>query len=114
MRRVRMVRSDELSAEFPAVRRAQVQIVLEDGRELLSETTTAQGDPENALTDTDLLQKFRSYTTSLVADADQIAKMILNPEPHDTAFLMDALALPAPGGGVPRLGDVASGSRPPR
>jgi 2-methylcitrate dehydratase PrpD len=101
MRRVRLVRSEELSAEFPAVRRAQVQILLEDGRELRSEMTTAQGDPEDALTDADLLHKFRRYTASLAA-GEQIATMILDPEPHEAAILMDALAVPPRDGGVPR------------
>jgi 2-methylcitrate dehydratase PrpD len=93
MRRVRMVCSEEMSAEFPAVRRAQVQIVLEDGRSLTSAPTTAQGDPEDPLTDAELLDKLRSYAGSIATDVDQISRIILDREPHDAALLMDALAL---------------------
>ena len=108
MSRVRLVRSVEMSAEFPAVRRAEVQIVLEDGSSLTSGPTTAPGDPEDPLTDSDLSAKFRRYASSQSSDVVKyLAEIILNPDPHEASALMNALATPFADEVSPRLDDAA-------
>jgi 2-methylcitrate dehydratase PrpD len=95
MGRVRLVRSDEMSAEFPAVRRAQAEILLGDGRTLASGPTTAKGDPEDQLTDADLVDKFRSYTSSLYPGvAESLAEVILDREPRKVSDLLELLSAP--------------------
>lgn len=59
---IQVARSAEMSAEFPAVRQASVRINLRDDRSLSSGVMTAKGDPEQPLTDEELLAKFHCYT----------------------------------------------------
>ncbi|HWZ73816.1 MAG TPA: MmgE/PrpD family protein [Casimicrobiaceae bacterium] len=48
----------DFSRLFPAERWARVEIVLNDGRKLVSEPACARGNPENALTDAELRVKY--------------------------------------------------------
>lgn len=57
-RMVKVSDTDAYNAAFPARRFAKVHIMLSDGRKVSSETTEAQGDPENRLDDSIIAQKF--------------------------------------------------------
>lgn len=63
--KVRLTPSEWMTAEFPAVRRAEVRITFNDGRSVTSGPTLADGDPESPLSDEILLKKFRENTRAL-------------------------------------------------
>ncbi len=92
MHRVRLHRSPEMSSEFPAVRRASVRIEVKDGRSFSSGSITAKGDPEDPLSDEDLLTKFRSYTTFLDPESSRsLADLAFDPSAHSLNELTQAL-----------------------
>lgn len=79
---VEISETDKFNAAFPARRFARVHLHLKSGQILSSETTEAQGDPENKVSDDVIWDKFRTLTTPVLG--------------HDWAdrFLTDARALP--------------------
>ena len=54
------------SARFPAERWAHVVFHLADGTSIRSEPTVARGNPENPLSDAELVEKYRAYAVPLV------------------------------------------------
>jgi 2-methylcitrate dehydratase PrpD len=56
-----LIDDDAFSRRFPAERWARVRVTLVDGRTLASEPERARGNPENPLSDDELLMKYRSY-----------------------------------------------------
>ena len=60
---------------FPAERWAHVRITLRDGRALDSQPAIARGNPENALSDEEIEQKFRALATPVLGEprAEKIA-----------------------------------------
>jgi 2-methylcitrate dehydratase PrpD len=60
-RAMTLVDDDAFSRRFPAERWARVRVTLFDGRTLVSEPARARGNPENPLSDDELLMKYRSY-----------------------------------------------------
>ncbi|MEP7062894.1 MAG: MmgE/PrpD family protein [Betaproteobacteria bacterium] len=58
-----------LSARFPAERWARVSITLADGRSLASAPARARGNPENPLTDDELVEKYRALATPVLGRA---------------------------------------------
>lgn len=92
---IRLTRSPAMSAEFPAIRRAAVRIGLRDGRSLSSGPMTAKGDPEDPLTDKELLKKFRDYTRFLNHDSGgSLTELLLNDTPRRLEDLLELLAKP--------------------
>jgi len=85
--------SPEMSAAFPAVRRADVSITLRDGRVVSSGPTTAPGDPESPLTADQLEAKFRGSLTPLLGmDAsDELLSTTRHIEHHPLPTLVDAI-----------------------
>jgi hypothetical protein len=79
---VEISETDAFNAAFPARRFARVHLVLKDGRTVSSETTEAQGDPENKVSDRVIWDKFATLTTP-----------VLGPDWAQT-FLTNARALP--------------------
>jgi 2-methylcitrate dehydratase PrpD len=55
---VELVEDAEYSAKFPAERWAHVTFVLHDGTEMTSAPAIARGNPENPLSDTEILEKY--------------------------------------------------------
>lgn len=92
---VELTRSAEMSAEFPAVRRATVRIELRNGRTLSSDSTTAKGDPEEPLTDNELLTKFRNNTKTLnPATVASLEDSLLDDSSRQLADMMQLLTTP--------------------
>ena len=97
MERIRVARSPEMSAGFPAVRQADVRIGLSDGRILSSGPTTARGDPDDPLTDDELVSKFRSFTRKLdPIIALSLTGILLEQAPRPLEDLLPLLSGAAP------------------
>lgn len=63
------IRSDpELSAVYPRKWPARVEIVLRSGKRLMGATEYPKGDPENPLSESEVLGKFKSLTRRLITD----------------------------------------------
>ncbi|MBK9080939.1 MAG: MmgE/PrpD family protein [Rhizobiales bacterium] len=63
--RIDLVEDAGLSAEFPASRRAAARVHLKSGAVLQSPPMTARGDPEQPLSDADIVAKFRELASGL-------------------------------------------------
>ena len=63
---VEISETDAFNEAFPARRFARVHLVLKDGRTVSSETTEAQGDPENKVSDQVIWDKFKTLTTPVL------------------------------------------------
>jgi 2-methylcitrate dehydratase PrpD len=63
--RLRLTEEPDFSARFPAERLAAVTLTLRDGTRLCSPPTTPRGDPEDALSDREIFEKFRRYAGAL-------------------------------------------------
>jgi 2-methylcitrate dehydratase PrpD len=77
------------SARFPAERWARVSITLGDGRTLVSEPARARGNPENPLSNDELLDKYRALATPVLGRA-RTARI----EAIVASLATDAAALP--------------------
>jgi 2-methylcitrate dehydratase PrpD len=69
LQRVALTEDAEFSRRFPAERWARVRITLADGRTLHSEPACARGNPENPLTDDQLVDKYHSLATPALGAA---------------------------------------------
>ena len=63
--RVRLIEEPDFSRRFPAERLAAVTLTLRDGTRLGSPPTTPRGDPEDALSDQEMSEKFRRLAGAL-------------------------------------------------
>ena len=63
--RLRLVEEPDFSRRFPAERLAAVTLTLRDGTRLCSTPTTPRGDPEDALSDHEMSEKFRQLAGAL-------------------------------------------------
>ena len=79
----------DFSRRFPAERWARVRITLADGRTLMSEPARARGNPENPLSDDELIEKYRALATPVLGPA-RTARI----EATIDALVTDAAALP--------------------
>jgi 2-methylcitrate dehydratase PrpD len=64
--RVELLEDESCNARFPAERLARVEIELDDGEILKSETLAAHGDPENPLGKDELSEKVRRFAQPVV------------------------------------------------
>jgi 2-methylcitrate dehydratase PrpD len=62
-------RDDDFSRRFPAERWARVRIALADGRTVVSPPSRARGNPENPLTDDELVAKYRARAIPALGEA---------------------------------------------
>jgi 2-methylcitrate dehydratase PrpD len=93
--KIRLTASDRMSDDFPAVRRAQVNITYEDGRTRSSAPVQADGDPESPLSDGMLLEKFYRNTDRLGAGRSAaLAEMTLSERNYPLEELTDLLMHP--------------------
>ncbi|MEX1661546.1 MmgE/PrpD family protein [Thioclava sp. 15-R06ZXC-3] len=67
--RIDFAESDAFNAAFPARRLAEVTLVLQDGRRLMSGPTEAGGDPETPTPDAKLREKYRAYAGPVLGSA---------------------------------------------
>ena len=90
--------TDDYNARFPAERWAHVAFELQDGRILESEPAIARGNPENALSDEELLDKYRLLSRPLLGErhSDRLEKAVrgLDSESTDMRGLLDELMRP--------------------
>jgi 2-methylcitrate dehydratase PrpD len=63
---IELAEDAEFSARFPAERWARLHVTLADGRSLASEPARARGNPENPLSDDELLDKYRGLATPVL------------------------------------------------
>jgi 2-methylcitrate dehydratase PrpD len=63
--RIMLEENDAFTRRFPAERVARVAIEQIDGTTVVSDPTAARGDPEGALSDDELVRKFRQLAVSL-------------------------------------------------
>ncbi len=63
--RLRLIEEPDFSRRFPAERLAAVTLTLRDGTRLRSAPTTPRGDPEDALSDHEMSEKFRAFASVL-------------------------------------------------
>ena len=80
----------DFSRRFPAERWARVRITLADGRTLVSEPARARGNPENPLSDDEMLAKYRALAEPVLG-----RRGVLRIEALVHALAGDAAALPA-------------------
>jgi 2-methylcitrate dehydratase PrpD len=94
-KKVRLIASPSLTAEFPGTRRAVVRITFTDGRVNSSGPTLADGDPESPLGDDAVLAKFADYTRALGAGrSDAIAGFVMDEQDRSVADLIPLLLAP--------------------
>ena len=67
-RRISLIERPEFSHRFPASREALVRIVTDAGEVYTSPVTTARGDPDNPLSDGELMRKFADLTCHVGAE----------------------------------------------
>lgn len=95
--------SPAYTAGFPAVRRAQVTVTLNDGQVLTADASVAKGDPASPLTAAELADKFHAYSQPVLGRqrSDRIeAAVAALPAPGGARRLIDDV-LRAPGAGEP-------------
>ena len=64
-KKIELVERPDFTARFPQERLADLRIMLNDGRTLVSGETAARGDPQRPLSDADLKTKFDELTSDL-------------------------------------------------
>jgi len=69
MRRVTLTSDETLTAGFPRMRAARVQLMLKDGRLLEHFSPYRQGDPEAPLTDAQVDDKFMELAAPVLGEA---------------------------------------------
>ncbi len=70
---IEIVEADDLSARFPEEILSRVTILLKSGQEIISPITPAKGDPETAMSQEELLEKFRLLSKSSLSQNRQNA-----------------------------------------
>ena len=85
------------SRRFPAERWARVRITLNDGRVLASEPTIARGNPENPLSDAEILEKYHSLADPILgrrraAEIEHLVSGLAHDQTHDGTLLRQLLA----------------------
>jgi len=93
---LRLQESAEMTEAFPAHRRAEVTLLLTDGRQLCSGVTEAPGDPEDPLSDAELDDKFhRSAGLSLGRErAEQLRAAATSNTSAGIGELLDTIFAP--------------------
>ena len=67
-KKIHVEEREEFNAAFPARRFARLVIVLDDGRQLQSDVTEAPGDPEEPLSDEQVVDKFFALAAPVLGD----------------------------------------------
>jgi len=83
--RVEILESETYNDKFPAERWAHATIELKSGERLASKPTIARGNPENPLTDAEIVDKFFNLSASSLT-RDQSRRI------HDTVIKLESLA----------------------
>ncbi|QXO17032.1 MmgE/PrpD family protein [Vibrio ostreae] len=70
-KRIQVYRDEGLSALYPSVRSSKVVITLNTGVVIEHHQKTRKGDPEDPLSDADLVEKYRELTEGILNDSQQ-------------------------------------------
>ena len=90
---VRFAESDAYNARFPADRCADVTFTLSDGRTVRSDTFLAQGNFDQPLPDSEILQKLDAYTVPVFSDDTRNKVGLYLTDPESAPSPKDLLAL---------------------
>ncbi|CUB06030.1 MmgE/PrpD family protein [Marinomonas fungiae] len=71
-KRIKVHRDEGLSALYPSVRSAKVIITLSNGSLIEHHQKTRKGDPEDPLSDAELVEKYRELTQGILTESQQI------------------------------------------
>lgn len=85
---------DDFTARFPAERLAVVTLHLDDGSSVQSEPTAARGGSDSPLSDSEVFDKFRSFTSTIVGPqrSEELLHMIINVQAvDDSSDVLDAV-----------------------
>lgn len=93
-RKVKVVENDELSALVPKKRASILNIIMKDGTTLSHRVDYPKGEPENPLTDEELIQKFNSLTMASGLSEENCNKVIelINQPTFNINKIIDLLA----------------------
>jgi 2-methylcitrate dehydratase PrpD len=82
MQKIQIQSDPELSAMYPRKWPARVEIVTCSGERLIGASEYPKGDPENPLSESEVVGKFKSLTRGLIADdwADALCQRALSLE----------------------------------
>lgn len=82
MQKIRIQSDPELSAVYPRKWPARVEIIKRSGERLIGAIEYPKGDPENPLSESEVVEKFKSLTRGLIADdwADTLCQRVLSLE----------------------------------
>ncbi len=91
--RINLHESDEFNAKFPAERWAKVGITLDNGEVLQSPPCEARGDPNNPLSDTELVEKYHALTRTVweTKKSELVLSVVQNMENHRLSELLEAI-----------------------
>jgi 2-methylcitrate dehydratase PrpD len=95
--RVELIPDDRFDARFPAERWCEMEIATTDGQILQSGETATRGDPETALSDTEIVKKAQTLTEPIL-DSERIERLVtatLHGKPDtETGRLLDDVLNP--------------------
>jgi 2-methylcitrate dehydratase len=66
MKKINVVPNSEIDALFPQVKRARITITVKSGLTYSAQTDVTKGDPENPLSDEEIIAKFRANTEGIL------------------------------------------------
>jgi 2-methylcitrate dehydratase len=91
--RIKVVADPEIDALFPGVKRARITIRTASGESHTAEVDAAKGDPQNPLTDDEVIDKFRANTEAALDPACQERLIEATWDLEDVADIADYMAL---------------------
>jgi len=62
MKKITVVPNSEINALFPQIKRAKITVTMTNGQQYTTQTDVAKGDPEDPLTNQEIIDKFRANT----------------------------------------------------
>src|SRR5690625_7623524 len=85
MKRVELIADPEIDREYPSKWGDTNEVELENGEVICKKTDFPKGDPENPVSEKDLLEKFKSLTkTWSIEDTEKFVKNISSIEELET------------------------------
>ncbi|MBN2439289.1 MAG: MmgE/PrpD family protein, partial [Deltaproteobacteria bacterium] len=93
MQKIRIQSDPELTGAYPRKWPARVRIVLKDGRQLAAANEYPKGDPENPLSEEEVIGKFKSLVSGVIPPArtDMLIERVLHiDESPDIGLLLSA------------------------
>jgi 2-methylcitrate dehydratase len=67
MKKITVRPNSEIDAMFPKVKRAKITITMTNGQQYSTQSDVAKGDPEDPLTDEEIIAKFKANSKSILS-----------------------------------------------